>query len=83
MQDLQGATGARKPARAPGPLYSAIWRWHFLAGLLCAPFILMLAVTGLLYIYKDELNDLVFADRYIVAPGEGAPLAASALVAIA
>ena len=83
MQDREGATGARTPVRAPGPLYSAIWRWHFLAGLLCAPFILMLAVTGLLYIYKDELNDLVFADRYIVAPGEGQPLAASALVAIA
>ena len=83
MQDREGATGARTPARAPGPLYSAIWRWHFLAGLLCAPFILSLAVTGLLYIYKDELNDLLFADHYIVAPGEGAPLAASALVAIA
>jgi uncharacterized iron-regulated membrane protein len=49
-------------------LYRAIWRWHFFAGLLTIPFLLNLAVTGSLYLFKDEINDTVFAYRYIVEP---------------
>ncbi|WP_337268650.1 PepSY-associated TM helix domain-containing protein [Oryzifoliimicrobium ureilyticus] len=58
-------------SRAAGPsslsLYRAIWRWHFFAGLLVIPFMLNLAVTGSLYLFKDEINDTVFAYRNIVA----------------
>ena len=28
-------------------LYAAVWRWHFYAGLSVAPFLMLLAVTGL------------------------------------
>lgn len=49
-------------------LYRAIWRWHFFAGLLVIPFMLNLAITGSLYLFKDEINDSVFAYRYIVQP---------------
>lgn len=83
MQETESAPGAKTFARAPSALYSAIWRWHFLAGLLCAPFILLLAVTGTIYLYKDEVHDLVFADRYIVAPTGEAAVAPSELVAAA
>jgi uncharacterized iron-regulated membrane protein len=48
-------------------LYRAIWRWHFFAGLLVIPFLLNLAVTGGLYLFKDEINDTVFAYRNVVA----------------
>lgn len=48
-------------------LYRAIWRWHFFAGLLVIPFLLNLAVTGSLYLFKDEINDTVFAYRNVVA----------------
>lgn len=50
-------------------LYRAIWRWHFFAGLLVIPFMLNLAITGSLYLFKDEINDTFFAYRYIVADG--------------
>jgi uncharacterized iron-regulated membrane protein len=50
-------------------LYRAIWRWHFFAGLLVIPFLLSLAVTGSLYLFKDEINDTVFAYRNVVAEG--------------
>ena len=35
--------------------YIAAWRWHFYAGLYVAPFLVMLAVTGLTHrqAYKD------------------------------
>lgn len=57
------------PAVALGhiSLYRAIWRWHFFAGLLVVPFMLNLAVTGSVYLFKDEINDTVFAYRNVVA----------------
>ena len=33
-------------ARSASNLYRAVWRWHFYAGLLVLPFLLVLAVTG-------------------------------------
>lgn len=53
-------------------LYRAIWRWHFFAGLLVIPFMLNLAITGSLYLFKDEINDAFFAYRYIVQPAGAA-----------
>ncbi|HBM59677.1 MAG TPA: hypothetical protein DD444_10840, partial [Citreicella sp.] len=45
------------PRAASAALYRAIWRWHFIAGLLILPFVLILAVTGAIYLFKDEIND--------------------------
>ncbi|UVC07794.1 PepSY domain-containing protein [Rhizobium sp. TH2] len=63
-------------------LYRAIWRWHFFAGLLVIPFMLNLAVTGGLYLFKDEINDTFFAYRNVVAD-TGANFAPSAIVSAA
>ncbi|MDR6820931.1 putative iron-regulated membrane protein [Neorhizobium sp. 2083] len=63
-------------------LYRAIWRWHFFAGLLVIPFLLNLAVTGSLYLFKDEINDTVFGYRYLVAP-DGRALSPQKLVDVA
>ena len=38
------------------PLYRTIWRWHFYAGLIVIPFILMLSVTGATYLFKPQLD---------------------------
>ena len=54
-------------------LYRAIWRWHFFAGLLVIPFLLNLAITGSIYLFKDEINNSFFGYRYIVEPS-GTPL---------
>ncbi len=62
------ATEAAENAVPGVSLYRAIWRWHFFAGLLVIPFLLNLAITGSLYLFKDEINDTVFAYRYIVEP---------------
>lgn len=43
-----------------GPLYNTLWRWHFYAGLFTAPFLLILSVTGAIYLFNDELNDLIY-----------------------
>ncbi|RYY51963.1 MAG: PepSY domain-containing protein, partial [Comamonadaceae bacterium] len=46
------------PAHPPGALaaspvsglYRRVWRWHFYAGLVCLPFLALLALTGALYL---------------------------------
>ncbi|MDR6851239.1 putative iron-regulated membrane protein [Sphingomonas sp. BE123] len=39
-----------------GRLYRTIWRWHFYAGLFVVPFILLLALTGAIYLFKPQLD---------------------------
>jgi uncharacterized iron-regulated membrane protein len=36
--------------------YRTIWRWHFYAGLLVLPFILILSVTGAIYLFKPQID---------------------------
>ncbi len=62
---------------APGPLsgaYCTVWRWHFFAGLLVLPFLMLLAATGALYLFRDEIDGLVYRDLIRV---EARPAAAS------
>lgn len=49
----QSATAAPRPA---GALYRTIWRWHFYAGLFVLPFILILSVTGSIYLFKPQID---------------------------
>ena len=51
---------------ARSSLYRAIWRWHFYAGLLSVPFMILLAVTGSIYLFKNEINHTAFAYRTVV-----------------
>lgn len=64
-------------------LYRAVWRWHFYAGLIVLPFMILIAVTGGLYLFKDEINNAFYGDLRIVEPEPSAPLPASTLVASA
>jgi uncharacterized iron-regulated membrane protein len=51
------ATETTVPANS---LYRAIWRWHFIAGLIILPVLVMMAVTGGLYLFKPELDHLAY-----------------------
>jgi hypothetical protein len=57
-------------------LYTAIWRWHFWAGLCVTPILLVVTVTGLLYVFKEELEPLIYPQLVQVLPEErSAPIA--------
>lgn len=43
--------------RKSWPDYRAVWRWHFYASLFCLPFVVMLSVTGAIYLFKTEIED--------------------------
>lgn len=65
-------------------LYRSVWRWHFYAGIFVAPFMLILAVTGAIYLFNDEINDALHADkRFAVAEGAPVPLSRVAQGALA
>lgn len=44
------------PLPARGLDYRTVWRWHFYAGLLCIPFVLWLAATGSVYLFKPQIE---------------------------
>lgn len=37
-----------------GALYLTVWRWHFYAGIIVAPFVMFLAITGGIYLWKPQ-----------------------------
>jgi len=39
-----------------GRLYRTLWRWHFYAGLMVMPLILLLSLTGALYLFKPQVE---------------------------
>jgi uncharacterized iron-regulated membrane protein len=47
--------------------YRALWRWHFYAGLIVAPFLLILTVTGSIYLFNDEIDDALYPAQRFVA----------------
>lgn len=68
------------------PAYATIWRWHFYAGLFCIPFIIVLSITGGLYLFKSQLESLLdrpYAQLAMDGPAQSAAAqVAAALVAV-
>ncbi len=58
-------SAADRPA-ASSRFYRAVWRWHFYAGLYVVPFLLMLAITGLVMLYASSIESQ-FGKKYHVA----------------
>ncbi|MBX8576437.1 PepSY-associated TM helix domain-containing protein [Pseudomonas cichorii] len=48
--------------------YNLAWRWHFYAGLFVAPFMILLALTGIIYLFKPQLDQLMYSDLLTVKP---------------
>ncbi|WP_158966226.1 PepSY domain-containing protein [Paraglaciecola sp. L3A3] len=58
-----------KSRRVPriGRWHQTVWRWHFYAGLIVAPFLFILSVTGATYLFNDEINDALYPEQRFVA----------------
>ncbi len=50
-------------------LYAAVWRWHFYAGLYVAPFLIMLALSGLVMLASGPIERWQFAGLVDATPG--------------
>lgn len=40
--------------------YRVVWRWHFYAGFLVLPVLMLMALTGGLYLFKPEIEDALY-----------------------
>ena len=66
------------------PDYRAVWRWHFYAGLFCIPFVVVLSLSGAVYLFKAELE--AWSERAydrLETTGSVAPVAAQIEAALA
>lgn len=73
----------REPVADTSALYRRVWRWHFYAGLICLPFLALMAVTGGLYVFKAPIESLVYAPLRTVDSPPGHALDPQTLVELA
>jgi uncharacterized iron-regulated membrane protein len=67
-------------------LQHRIWRWHFFAGLMVIPFVVILAVTGSIYLFKPQVEAAIESRINATAEArsvDGAAVPADDLVAVA
>ncbi|MFD2830929.1 PepSY-associated TM helix domain-containing protein [Corticicoccus populi] len=50
-------------------IHPLIWRWHLYAGLIISPFLIILAVTGAIYLFKHDIEAYIYKDYYQVEEG--------------
>ena len=60
-------------------LHRTLWRWHFWAGLVVTPFLLILSLTGAIYLFEREIDNALYPRLRLVAP-VARPVAASAMI---
>jgi uncharacterized iron-regulated membrane protein len=53
-------------------IYATLWRWHFIAGLLVLPFLVMMSITGGAYLFAPELDHLAY-QRFEDVPVRATP----------
>jgi len=56
---MASASVAVSPLKNKGLDYRIVWRWHFYAGLFCIPFVLWLACTGTIFLFKPQIEGLL------------------------
>ncbi|WP_404461226.1 PepSY-associated TM helix domain-containing protein [Sutcliffiella horikoshii] len=55
-------------------LYQTMWRWHFYAGIIFAPFLIILAFSGAVYLFKPQIESYLYQDLYYVDETNAATL---------
>jgi uncharacterized iron-regulated membrane protein len=66
MQSIPAGIAAKSASSA---FYRAAWRWHFYAGLYVIPFLLMLAITGLIMVYGNSFETPLGPKHQVTAGG--------------
>lgn len=68
--NIQSATSKPKQPDTQKNIYMTIWRWHFYAGILFAPLIIFLAITGAVYLFKPQLENYMYHNLFYVQENE-------------
>lgn len=68
MESTESSTQAKSAKQTASSFYRTVWRWHFYAGIIFAPFLVMLAVTGSVYLFKPQIEQNLYQNYYEVTP---------------
>lgn len=69
MSESVTALNQTSTTQSPGNrFYRTVWRWHFYAGLFVIPFMLILAITGIIYLFKPQLDAAMYHNLMFVQP---------------
>ncbi|WP_114238254.1 PepSY domain-containing protein [Dyella sp. C9] len=63
--------------------YRLLWRWHFYAGVFCLPFVLWLACTGLIYLFRPQVEPWLDRSYAHVTDAPAQPASAQVAAALA
>ncbi|MFD4326596.1 PepSY-associated TM helix domain-containing protein [Nocardioides sp. NPDC058538] len=69
----RAGVGTPDRKRSSALLWLLARRVHFMAGLLVAPFLAVLALTGLAYAFTPQINDVLYGDKLYVESQTGSP----------
>lgn len=64
----------KKRSRGTASFYQIAWRWHFYAGLIFMPILVLLAVTGAIYLFKPQIEESIY-DKFYHVKAEGEKMA--------
>lgn len=56
MTNVSLPSSATPPVPTSSTLYRRLWRWHFYAGLLVMPFVVLLALSGTVFLFKPQVD---------------------------
>ena len=76
-------TPRESPSTRRRDAYRVLWRWHFYAGVFCLPFVLWLACTGLVYLFKPQVEPWLERAYAHVADAPAQPVSAQVRAALA
>lgn len=62
-------------------IYRVVWRWHFYAGLIFAPFLIILAISGGVYLFKPQIESNLYHEYYYIQEESSEALTASVQIA--
>ncbi len=80
---VRGPSRTRSPNAAGVQLRPLARRVHFLAGILVAPFLLILCLTGLVYVFSPQIHDDLYSGQLFVSQVGTVPHPVEAQVAAA
>lgn len=67
-ENISNSNAAGETSGKARAFYRAVWRCHFYAGIFVIPFVIILAVTGIIYLFKPQLDAFIYRDLLFVTP---------------
>ena len=65
---VQTVAPAAVAGTSPMARYAMLWRWHFYAALFVMPLLIVLGITGTIYLYKPQIEAVAYKSQLYVAP---------------